>query len=242
MDIIIDPNHPINTNLDLVEETREEAVSRCFVFVSKVTVDAGETECSICKVLYLGFTNTQPCLDETKEMPVRLACGHIFGQLCITEWLDKHSSCPTCRHEVLPFTPAQRYQIQYSLTRSMVESWQRSRARYLEKLEADLPSSSNALLFLQKYTTNDAAPNPHLEWITSVIVQRPELLQNDRYRAAKYFKGFAGRNLPIPHATPVNFSLLPSPHPTLVNFSHRTLVNFIRSDLRDDEILRDTGL
>lgn len=229
MDAIIDPYHPINTNLDLVGESREEAVSRGFVFVSKVTVDAGETECSICKVSYQGFENTQPCPEETKERPVRLACGHIFGQLCITEWLDKHSSCPTCRHEVLPFTPAQRQHIQYSLTHSILESWQRDRARYLEKLEADLPSSSNALLFLQKYTTVHAAPNPHLEWITSVIVERPELLQNDRYRAAKYFMGFAGRNLPIPHAT-------------LVNFSHRTLVNFVRSDLRDGEVLRDTGL
>ena len=229
MDAIIDPYHPINTDLDLAGESREEAVSCSFIFVSNATVDAEETECSICKVTFQGFANTQPCPEETKERPVRLACGHVFGQLCITEWLGEQSSCPKCRHEVLPFTPAQRQQIQYSLLHSILESWQRDRARYLEKLEADLPSSSNALLFLQKYTTVHTAPNPHLEWITSVIVERPELLQDNRYRAAKYFMGFAGRNLPIPHAT-------------IVNFSHRTLVSLIRSDLRDEEALKEIGL
>ena len=229
MDAIIDPYHPINTNLDLAGETREEAVSHGFSYVTKARVDVEETECSICKVTFQGFTNTHPSPEEIKERPVRLTCGHIFGQLCITEWLGEQSSCPTCRHEVLPFTPAQRQQIQYSLLHSILESWQRDRARYLEKLEADLPSSSNALLFLHKYTTVHNAPNPHIEWITRVIVERPELLQDDRYRAAKYFMGFAGRNLPIPHAT-------------MVSFSHRTLVSFIRSDLKDEEALKEIGL
>ena len=111
MDAIIDPYHPINTNLDLAGESREETVSRSFIFVSKAMVDAEETECSICKVSFQGFTNIQPCPEEIKERPVRLTCGHIFGQLCITEWLCEQSSCAKCRHQVLPFTPAQRQQI-----------------------------------------------------------------------------------------------------------------------------------
>lgn len=221
MDAIADPYHPINTNLDLTEKSREDAVSRGFIFVSKATVDAEEAECSICRVAFKGFTKAHPCPEETNERPVRLACGHIFGQLCIMEWLGGQSTCPKCRHEVLPFTPAQKEQIQYSLLHFILESWQRDRALYLEKLEAGLPSSSNALLFLQKYTTVQTAPNPLLEWATTVIVERPELLQDDQYRAARYFMGFAGRNLPM---------------------FHQILVKFILSDLRDEKALRDTGL
>lgn len=49
------------------------------------------------------------------ERPVRLACGHIFGDQCLKSWLieqDKYTGvrirskeCPVCRQQVLPAKP-----------------------------------------------------------------------------------------------------------------------------------------
>jgi hypothetical protein len=32
-----------------------------------------------------------------KESPVELPCGHIFGHIRITAWLNENKSCPFCR-------------------------------------------------------------------------------------------------------------------------------------------------
>jgi hypothetical protein len=34
---------------------------------------------------------------EAHEGGVRLPCGHFFHELCVAEWLRRHSSCPHCR-------------------------------------------------------------------------------------------------------------------------------------------------
>lgn len=31
------------------------------------------------------------------EQPVKLQCGHVFGEACITSWLTEHENCPLCR-------------------------------------------------------------------------------------------------------------------------------------------------
>jgi len=31
------------------------------------------------------------------ETPAIFPCGHVFGHKCISEWLESHSTCPTCR-------------------------------------------------------------------------------------------------------------------------------------------------
>ncbi|KAI3851389.1 hypothetical protein MKX03_002444 [Papaver bracteatum] len=43
--------------------------------------------------------------DKMQEFP----CKHLFHPLCLMPWLEKHNSCPVCRHE-LP-TDNQAYEI-----------------------------------------------------------------------------------------------------------------------------------
>ena len=45
-----------------------------------------DDECAICK--------------RSLQDPVQLPCRHVFCLSCITNWLDDHDVCPTCRHDV----------------------------------------------------------------------------------------------------------------------------------------------
>lgn len=76
------------------------------------TLERDEAECSICKLEYgthRGNTGTMAALDqglsgeEEAERPVKLSCGHIFGEWCIKMWLvEQPASCPTCRFQFSP--------------------------------------------------------------------------------------------------------------------------------------------
>lgn len=78
------------------------------VEISRLETD--ELECSICKSAYgqqRGNISTEPvAVDEefptsgqAPEYPMKLSCGHIFGEWCIKRWLLERQpvSCPTCR-------------------------------------------------------------------------------------------------------------------------------------------------
>lgn len=80
------------------------------VEISKLEKD--DVECSICKLEYGTHrknTSTEASLDqrlpgeEEPEKPVKLSCGHIFGEWCIKSWLlEQPASCPTCRFQFQP--------------------------------------------------------------------------------------------------------------------------------------------
>ncbi|KAI3903905.1 hypothetical protein MKW92_047348 [Papaver armeniacum] len=72
------------------------------------------TECAVC-------SENLVINDKMQELP----CKHLFHPLCLMPWLDKHNSCPVCRHE-LP-TDNQEY-----------ESWKESEA---EKVGRDASNS-----------------------------------------------------------------------------------------------------
>jgi len=67
--------------------------------VVKVTADdlleASNKECIVC--LDVQKLGTQSC---------KLPCGHLFHKPCITEWLEKHCTCPVCRFELETDDPA----------------------------------------------------------------------------------------------------------------------------------------
>jgi hypothetical protein len=39
------------------------------------------------------------CIEEIREDSKELSCKHVFHTKCITEWLKKAHTCPTCRHQ-----------------------------------------------------------------------------------------------------------------------------------------------
>ncbi|KAF2805446.1 uncharacterized protein BDZ99DRAFT_524418 [Mytilinidion resinicola] len=45
--------------------------------------------CAICNTTY--FTNNA---DGNREIPVRLTCGHVYGEACISKWIASNKSCP----------------------------------------------------------------------------------------------------------------------------------------------------
>ncbi|RVX17427.1 E3 ubiquitin-protein ligase AIP2 [Vitis vinifera] len=51
---------------------------------------SGDAECAICKENFVVD-------DKMQELP----CKHTFHPPCLKPWLDKHNSCPICRHELL---------------------------------------------------------------------------------------------------------------------------------------------
>lgn len=72
------------------------------------TLGVDDLKCSICKLEYgKGRGNiTEPACDsdqgllgeEAPEHPVKLSCGHVFGDWCIKTWLvEQPASCPTCK-------------------------------------------------------------------------------------------------------------------------------------------------
>ncbi|KAK4509099.1 Transketolase [Mucor velutinosus] len=50
-----------------------------------------EADCAVCKDQF-----------ESQEQVIELPCEHIFHDECIKPWLKLNSTCPVCRHSVLP--------------------------------------------------------------------------------------------------------------------------------------------
>lgn len=77
-------------------------------------LETDDMECSICKLEYGTYrgeeiSSTESVLDqglpgeESTEQPVKLCCGHLFGEWCIKTWLlEQPASCPVCRFQFKP--------------------------------------------------------------------------------------------------------------------------------------------
>ncbi len=62
-------------------------------------LDKHDLTCTICREPYETDGYTPGSLhhgDRQREIPLRLTCGHIFGNACITHWLNQYSYCPYC--------------------------------------------------------------------------------------------------------------------------------------------------
>lgn len=63
--------------------------------VEKEDLSEDGKDCSIC---YAPFW-AKPEAGEP-EAPVKLrSCGHVFGEICLNEWMQTNNSCPSCRKE-----------------------------------------------------------------------------------------------------------------------------------------------
>jgi len=42
------------------------------------------------------------CCERIRERAplLRMPCGHVFHEACVSRWLDEHRTCPTCRKEI----------------------------------------------------------------------------------------------------------------------------------------------
>ncbi len=56
--------------------------------------DAGNSTTHRCPISWTPFENNTPVLKIN-------ACGHLFSERSLTEWLRLHSTCPTCRHNLI---------------------------------------------------------------------------------------------------------------------------------------------
>lgn len=78
-------------------------------------LQADDAKCPICKLDYgkqrgetaisESATNSDQGLpgEDEPEQPVRLSCGHVFGEWCIKTWLlEQRATCPICRFRFEP--------------------------------------------------------------------------------------------------------------------------------------------
>jgi hypothetical protein len=63
-------------------------------------IPSDSTTCDICNEEF--GTATQDC---AAEDTLQLPCGHIFGSLCLRDWLSQASTCPICRRQYIFTAP-----------------------------------------------------------------------------------------------------------------------------------------
>ncbi|KAJ2580996.1 E3 ubiquitin ligase [Coemansia sp. RSA 1836] len=96
----------------LVEQTEEAGVSRekASALSAELLVQRSELQAAADRLVRIAnVLQCSICL-ETFAQPHSLACGHIFCQECLVQWLVQSLKCPTCRAHV-PIRPAPAYAI-----------------------------------------------------------------------------------------------------------------------------------
>lgn len=93
---IIVITNPIPTEPDRPDP---EEVAAFFNGLPQVPISKEHETCSICLEQYPNPEASSTAVKAMKlERPVKLPCGHVFGDKCIRLWLDDgHDSCPVCR-------------------------------------------------------------------------------------------------------------------------------------------------
>ena len=130
-----------------------------------------------------------------KNPVVQLPCRHAYHQPCIIPWLEKSSTCPTCRAHVLPFPAGSNLDL---------ETWRRSRERYLERLSERYPeglrprgahdnAAREAFLVLTAVTDESEVPDSDLQYIADAVSNMPEFLTHRRFRSARFYDDCGSR-------------------------------------------------
>lgn len=83
-----------------IEALQEFRNNPPIVHRSSLGPDAKDLECPICFYNYWAPRTLEGEPPEAAEFPVRLPCGHVFGYICISEWLNDNRTCPICKAEM----------------------------------------------------------------------------------------------------------------------------------------------
>lgn len=69
-------------------------------------------------------------------------------------------------------------------------AWQNERAGYVAKLQAKakIVAVTEAMDFLDKHTLQNVPMGPSTRYIAKQVAERPELLTDESYQAARYYR------------------------------------------------------
>lgn len=108
-------------------------------------LDKDDKICGICRVEYSFSSPDSGDQGNPPEKPIRLACGHVFGQVCLKQWLSpapqggNSNSCPTCRHQLFKARPSENNllfeQFQWQFEEQPLEDLRRLELVDLQRLE-----------------------------------------------------------------------------------------------------------
>lgn len=96
---------PYLSRHNLGEEEKECNICYYPYFASRGNLEAGAIRNGTVPRLDKGLKPHEVPLSDLPELPVRLPCGHVFGQMCVLKWISlagaggsgNHPKCPICR-------------------------------------------------------------------------------------------------------------------------------------------------
>ena len=174
----IAPNLLENGNTIIVDRVCPSLVK---IFVSNLprktieNLTAEETTCSIC---YEPFTETDTEL-MSAEMAVQLSCGHVFGDQCLTNWLNADNvTCPMCRGLVYDIGAIQPQSALDDLLYEVLEHL-KSPDRPSSILEQRIPDAQGNAVggSTQQLVGEEAAPSLGIE-VAEITIDPQVLLKN----------------------------------------------------------------
>lgn len=115
--------------VDSYQTTRQERIAECLSEIDINELDQHAKTCWICLEPVNPADQGKTITEE--HSPTRLKCGHTFGKLCISHWLETHETCPECRTEVVTVPVG-------------LDQWRTQRAAILEDLNARIQDESRS--------------------------------------------------------------------------------------------------
>jgi hypothetical protein len=165
------------------------------------SLDEDDRTCSIC---YDEYGVVRPEAEEPAEDPVKMPCGHVFGKLCITTWLEEHCTCPACRHKLSKADTV--YVSQMSNLRQL--GLEATHRQQVERRELYVNEMRRQQSSLNDRDPRRAARRPDAEVLRDFEAQlynEREILQDVEHRQLQMQRSQRGgasmAGLPTPHAS-----------------------------------------
>ena len=105
--------HPTDVMQDINQQGQPPAAEKIIAALKKVNkeefimekhVDSDSVHCTVCMDDLFPLASSEEPLEREEhneeESVVKLPCLHLFHHACISEWLSRSNTCPTCRYEL----------------------------------------------------------------------------------------------------------------------------------------------